>query len=139
MVSVSRLILSGLALTAVLATTVGCNDIPVTGLTDSFSVKVRLSEENAEAIKVDFLWVIDDSASMCQEQASLAESFNEFLTRITSFVNIDYRIAVVTTDMLSDDKIAKFRHHRTTEFPFACTQKEAQACVRDSQQGEVGF
>lgn len=118
------------ALFAALTFGVACNSVPIGTLSDSFSVNVTLADKDNAAVKVDFLWVIDDSASMCQEQASLAQSFNEFITRITSFVNIDFRIAVVTTDMLSADKVARFRHHKTTEFPFACTQSQIQACVQ---------
>jgi hypothetical protein len=110
----------------------GCNNVPINTLDESFSLKVTKSEENSESVKVDFLWVIDDSASMCQEQASLAESFDEFINRVENFVNIDYRIAVVTTDMLSEDRVGKFRHHRTDAFPFACKQEEVYYCVEDA-------
>ena len=120
------------ALAVVLA--VGCNNVPVEGLQNSFSLVVTNEFDNKEPVKVDFLWVIDNSASMCQEQASLAASFDDFLSKIVSFVNIDYRIAVVTTDVISPDHFGKFRHHKTTEFPFACVQTQIEKCVR----GTVG-
>ncbi|MFT5430067.1 MAG: hypothetical protein ACI9OJ_000740 [Myxococcota bacterium] len=115
----------------VAASMLACNDVPIAALSDSFSVNVSVSKENNDPVQVDFLWVIDNSASMCQEQSSLADSFSEFITRITSFVNIDYRIAVVTTDMLSADKghVGQFRYHKTTQIPFACSEALVQACV----------
>ena len=106
-----------------------CNNVPVAGLQNSFSLKVNVLQKNTEPVKVDILWVIDNSASMCQEQASLGDSFDEFLKRISSFVNIDYRIAVVTTDVLSDGAGA-FESEPAGEFPFACAQTEIRYCLR---------
>ncbi|MFT7625628.1 MAG: hypothetical protein ACI9WU_004819, partial [Myxococcota bacterium] len=109
----------------------GCNDVPVDGLQKSFSLKVTQIEANTQPVAVDFLWVIDNSASMCQEQAGLADSFDDFLERIRSFVNIDFRIAVVTTDTLTTDGHAgQFRYQRTTEFPFACAETSIRYCLR---------
>jgi len=119
------------ALAAVLLLTFGCNDVPVGALKGSFTLKVNKSKDNTDPVKVDFLWVIDNSSSMCQEQAQLATSFDEFIKKIQSFVNIDYRIAVVTTDMLSEDHSGKFRHHPAGKFPFACTQTKILQCLSD--------
>lgn len=115
----------------------GCNNIPVGSLQKSFSVKVTQSKDKSPPVQVDFLWVIDNSASMCQEQAQLAGSFDDFLTQIESFVNIDYRIAVVTTDMLSDDHSGRFQAKKATEFPFACVEAEITHCLRGAQGDEV--
>lgn len=47
---------------------------------------------------VDILWVVDNSGSMGDEQASLANNFDRF---IRSFVSkdIDFKMAITTTDM----------------------------------------
>ena len=45
----------------------------------------------------DILWVVDNSCSMDQEQASLAINFSSFLD-IVDVLDIDYHVAVVTTD-----------------------------------------
>jgi hypothetical protein len=47
--------------------------------------------------KVDILWVVDNSGSMHDEQASLASNFDAF---ISSFVNkdVDFQMAITTTD-----------------------------------------
>jgi hypothetical protein len=106
----------------------GCNDIPIGSLHESFSIKVNQNQKNKDAVKVDFLWVIDNSSSMCQEQSSLATSFDDFINKINGFVNVDYRIAVVTTDLKSEDHKGKFRHHKATIFPKACMQTKITEC-----------
>lgn len=47
--------------------------------------------------KVDILWVVDNSGSMGNEQAALAENFNYF---IQEFINkdVDFKMAIATTD-----------------------------------------
>ena len=127
----------GTLLSVLALCTLGCNDIPVDGLGATFTLKVSTEVEKRDSVKVDFLWVVDNSASMCQEQASLADSFDEFLKKIQQFVAIDYRIAVVTTDMISPDHKGRFRHHKTTEFPFACAQTEIMKCVRGVNGDEI--
>jgi hypothetical protein len=128
-----RITLTLLALSSVLA----CNDLPIDSLGETFHIKVTNTEKEPATVKVDFLWVIDNSASMCQEQASLAESFDEFMAQITYFVNIDYRLAVVTTDGLSTEHAGSFRHHKTTEYPFACAQSEIDYCLQGEQGEQV--
>ncbi|MDX9719148.1 MAG: hypothetical protein RBU37_00265 [Myxococcota bacterium] len=48
---------------------------------------------------LDLLFVVDNSSSMCEEQASLLEASKLFLETVASF-GIDFHIAVVTTDMV---------------------------------------
>jgi len=45
----------------------------------------------------DILWVVDNSCSMSEEQTSLAVNFSSFLD-IVEVLDIDYHVAVVTTD-----------------------------------------
>lgn len=52
--------------------------------------------------KVDLLWVIDNSGSMAPKQANLAAGFNDFID-VFDTKGFDYRMAVVTTDLLGDD------------------------------------
>jgi hypothetical protein len=113
---------------AALLCSVACNDIPVDSLHESFSIKVTQSQKNKDAVKVDFLWVIDNSSSMCQEQASLATAFDDFIDKVESFVALDYRIAVVTTDVKSKGHKGQFRHHLASESPFACGEIKIQPC-----------
>jgi hypothetical protein len=76
----------------------GCAEVPVHDVTKSFAVEVREITESGGPIKLDFLWVIDNSSSMCQEQYALAKSFANFQTQLQTYLNIDIRLAVTTTD-----------------------------------------
>lgn len=80
-------------------TIVSCNDRPVVPLDQA------LNSSSAQAItvgaktKIDILFVIDESQSMREEQASLAQNFSTFSDFI--FVDLknaaDYRIAITST------------------------------------------
>jgi hypothetical protein len=50
------------------------------------------------AAEVDILWVVDNSASMAQEQTNLANNFTSFISYIDTSL-IDYHIGVIATDM----------------------------------------
>ncbi|MBT9556933.1 MAG: hypothetical protein IV100_12935 [Myxococcales bacterium] len=110
-----------------IALLLACNDVPADA-TD-YAVKVTQSEAAAQAVKVDFLWVIDDSSSMCQEQTSLASSFESFVGRLESFTALDYRLAVVTTDMITDGFVGRFRAEAATYFPASCREATPTVCV----------
>lgn len=51
---------------------------------------------------VDVLWVIDNSLSMADEQAEVADKFSQFISGIEES-QLDFHIGVVTTDMSSPD------------------------------------
>lgn len=57
--------------------------------TDVFEQPIRSS--------VDLLWVVDNSGSMSEEQASLAENAENFINTMVA-ADADYHIAVITTD-----------------------------------------
>ncbi|MCB9549887.1 MAG: hypothetical protein H6706_29115 [Myxococcales bacterium] len=67
----------------------------------------RLTQEIAPAgpHAVDFLFVIDDSGSMCGEQAGLADAMADVVPAIAQ---LDARIAVTTTDVLSPARQGRF-------------------------------
>lgn len=48
--------------------------------------------------KADILFVVDNSGSMSEEQTKLGNSFNTFITWLTSGA-VDYNVAITTTDM----------------------------------------
>jgi len=58
------------------------------------------TQNSEEARKLDVLWVVDNSGSMGDEQASLASNFrlfiDDFITR-----NVDFKMAITTTDTSS--------------------------------------
>lgn len=64
-------------------------------------------------VKVDILWVIDDSGSMATSQANVANNFQSFINKFQQ-TNFDYQIAVTTTTawrapVESDPSLARFK------------------------------
>lgn len=57
---------------------------------------------------VDVLWVIDNSGSMSDEVASISSNFQTFIDEFTD-LDLDYRIAVVTTDMDDPNDSGRFQ------------------------------
>ncbi len=53
--------------------------------------------------EVDVLWVIDDSGSMSEEQASLAANFQAFI-EFAEAQGLDYHLAVTTTDVSGGER-----------------------------------
>jgi len=94
----------------------GCNDVPIDGL-NAVQVHVTTRSASTDKVKVDFLWVIDQSSSMGHEQAALSNSFNSFLDTLEVGVQgLDTRMAVVTMDAISPEHSGLFRHHPAQEF-----------------------
>ena len=52
---------------------------------------------------VDILWVVDNSQSMADEQAKIADRFDDFITGIND-AGVDWHIGVVSTDLDDDDQ-----------------------------------
>lgn len=76
-----------------------CNSVPVHNVSQTFAVEVSEISENQEPIKLDFLWVIDSSSSMSEEQLALATGFAGFVEVLQKYLkNIDIRVAVTTMD-----------------------------------------
>ena len=79
----------------------GCNEHPITPLERVITAVNRQENRLPAKTKIDFLFVIDDSGSMCEEQANLSRNFSAF----SNFLNdelgeaTDYRIAVTSTDL----------------------------------------
>ncbi len=86
-----------------------------TGTTSGFNVTLDGDAATDESCKyMDLVFVIDDSGSMSQEQVNLAAIFPKFIDVINTFktkdgTEIDYRIAVTTTDVLGNTADGKFR------------------------------
>ena len=140
-----------LAATTALALLAGCNDYPVHSLLDSFEVCVTKQLARDKAVKIDFLWVIDHSSSMCQEQRSLANGFQKFIQSLQDYGKIkptdpsfiDAQMAVVTVQQVptlqpSPDseaikKIGEFVHNPAKKLPPSCIEKTKQPCTSDAQ------
>lgn len=79
----------------------GCNDHPVASLEQNLSAVNRVESRLPAKTKLDFLFVIDNSASMCEEQERLSKNFKLFSDFLFDELQdaADYRIAVVSTDL----------------------------------------
>ncbi|QDG51510.1 hypothetical protein FIV42_12370 [Persicimonas caeni] len=75
-----------------------CNEHPVELANTDGIVDIFPEPPATEPEKVDILWVIDNSGSMCQEQEALRDEFDSFIEEFTAR-NIDFHIGVTTTQM----------------------------------------
>ncbi len=125
------------ALSALVAST--CNNVPISSLEKSFSVQVDQRSGDEGAVKIDFLWVIDNSASMCEEQFSLAANFDVFTEKFAGKFDLDQRVAVVGMDMQCDHEVldgvestkGRFNVAPASGFPPSCQEKVIRACTTD--------
>ena len=85
-----------------------CNPHPVTPFETSIISEQSDSFGAVGDLKVDVLWVIDNSGSMCDEQQSLRENFDLFVEALI-FHGLDFNLAVVTTDMLDPLHSGRFQ------------------------------
>ncbi len=114
-------------LTAAVVVLTACTELPVYNLANTFSIEVREVTKNDKPIKLDFLWVIDNSSSMCQEQASLARSFDSFVTQLESYLNVDINLAVTTTNAIKGQ--GQFSNTPATIFPNASRETKLLPCA----------
>ncbi|MDP3504220.1 MAG: choice-of-anchor D domain-containing protein [Myxococcales bacterium] len=80
--------------------------LPLRGVGDTTGTTVETFVQPAQP-QVDILFTIDNSCSMFEEQTALATNFNAFISYATT-ANVDYRIAVVTTDDFASTGQGKF-------------------------------
>ncbi|MFZ4578785.1 MAG: hypothetical protein ACOYOB_10365 [Myxococcota bacterium] len=92
--------------------------------------------------KVDFLWVIDHSSSMCQEQRALAKGIDQFVAGLQAQGTIDAQMAVVTVQQIADlggptvatnqvKHVGQFMHAAATSFPPNCMERVRIPCSSD--------
>lgn len=117
-----------------------CNHTPVANLEKSFTLKVQKNTGDTEPIKIDFLWVIDNSSSMCQEQVGLTSNFNRFVDQIQNAFDIDPRVAVTTVDAQCDvnnttifSSKGKFNQEAAKAFPPPCQAAARIECMSDTE------
>lgn len=128
----------------------GCNDVPVANLERTFTLEVNSEAGTGSAVKIDFVWMVDNSTSMCEEQFALAKSFDTFTSQLKQFFSIDARVAVTTTDMQcelnSTPRIHASKGHfnqvPATHFPTSCYTKTHEECRANADcdpPGEAGL
>ncbi len=87
-----------------------CNDHPMLPLDAVVSVARVQSVEVPERPQLDLLFVVDDSGSMAEEQASLAANFAEVARFLQTDLGgrADVRVAVTSTDLVRADRRGAF-------------------------------
>lgn len=78
-----------------------CNQHPVSYSAAIGAVEFIQTTSVDGSTKLDMLWVVDNSGSMCQEQATLRDNFELFIEKLNE-TNLDFHIGVTTTDMNPD-------------------------------------
>ena len=98
------------------------------------------ADVSAGVRKLDFLWVIDHSTSMCAHQRDLASGAATFLATLNAQYNVDAQMAVVTVQQVADPaaatgvtvkKIGEFNHTAATSFPPNCIEQYRAPCFVD--------
>jgi hypothetical protein len=132
-----------LAPLAALTLVAGCNEVPIEGLEKSLQIEVEKSS-GEEAVKIDFLWVVDNSTSMCEEQIQLAANFEQFTATLSDLFKLDPRLAVVSHDMSCtldshgvQNAQGRFSEQPATGYPKSCQPKVIQQCSQDSECGDL--
>jgi len=89
----------------------GCNDHPLVPLDKVISAASNDEIDLPAKTKLDFLFMIDNSGSMCEEQKNLSNNFSiisDFLFNELG-QTADYRIAFISTDMKTEGAKGAFQ------------------------------
>jgi len=92
-----------LSINALLAALAGCVDYSFGDEDPEVEPDVYATEAFSQAAspKVDVLWIVDNTGSMAEEQAALAEGFGAFIEALDAHA-LAYQVGVITTDMTAD-------------------------------------
>ncbi len=108
----------------------GCADVPVHNVSKTFAIEVSEVSESKDKIELDFLWVIDSSASMSQEQLALSKAFENFVDELGKYLpNMDVRLAVTTMDGITN--CGKFNNKPAETFLPGAFENVVMACLGD--------
>jgi hypothetical protein len=80
--------------------------VPLRGTGDLTGITTETYQQPTQPVG-DVLFTIDDSCSMADEQMALGTNFASFI-RYATMANLDYRIAVITTDDFSQTRQGRF-------------------------------
>ena len=82
----------------------GCQDFFIRSIDPVVEPPIVVEESFVQVPmpKVDILWVIDDTASMAEEQEALADAFASFSTGL-QLAGLAWQVGVVTTDIQTED------------------------------------
>jgi hypothetical protein len=86
-----------------------CNDRALAPLAEAVDGEVVVTDGAALQSRVDILWVVDNSGSMCEEQADLRANFGRFARQLQER-GLDFQMAVITTDMMNPAQSGRFQN-----------------------------
>lgn len=99
------------SISAVTSSAEGDQDFPLPPPVTGFRPVVESIQSSGQSAKVDLLVVMDNSRSMEYEQLSISNRFSSFIDQL---VNIDWQLAIITTDVLGDAQMKDGRFIRFT-------------------------
>jgi len=107
-----------------------CNHTPILSLDKSFSLRVDVSTRDDAPIKIDFLWVVDNSSSMCEEQSALSRSFDAFVQSLDQSLAFDARIAVTSVAAQSAEPAGggRFNQRASSSASVGCIKGVQRPC-----------
>lgn len=123
-----------------------CSNCPVVGelalgcsVDCKAGVQVGAGGLTADPVKIDFLWVIDHSTSMAQEQRGLALGFATFINALKAQGEVDAQMAVVTVQQIADKGpdpyvavVGRFMHQAATALPPSARERIHVPCATDA-------
>lgn len=109
-----------------------CRSHPVADLRDHTPRGETAITMRPEARRLDVLWVIDNSNSMCEEQRELREHFEAFIEPLMR-AGIDLHLGVTTTHVSEDDEepVAKPGHLQSVPQPIPSTDPACHLAIDD--------
>jgi hypothetical protein len=98
------------ALWTLVLASVACVGHPVEPLDNVVTAVNRQENRLPAKTKLDFLFVVDNSGSMCQEQDNLGRNFDAFSQFLFQELGsaADYRLAVTSTDLQNPEQSGRF-------------------------------
>ncbi len=81
---------------------VACNSHPAEFATSQVAIEVIEIHEGDVSPKLDILWMIDNSGSMCQEQKALRDNFGKFIY-VLAEIDLDFHIGITTTHFITPE------------------------------------
>ena len=73
-----------------------CNTNPAKFIDSTGQIEQNIITSATKQQKMDILWVVDNSGSMCQEQKVLRDNFDKFIDKIKD-TSLDFHIGLTTT------------------------------------------
>ena len=114
-----------------------CNDYPLQHLQHRVTIQRSDIFTQGRRTAIDVLWVVDNSSSMCEEQASLTSHFDTFIDGLAG-LDASFHIAVVATevDPARPQVAGRFRYEPARINSQHCVSYVA--CTRDEHCGVGG-